>query len=263
MPKKPFSGEWARGLLLAELNQMADSAGVVAMDLASGEIAAVNPNRQFPAASVVKVPIAMSVLHQVTIGNLSLDDQITYQSATDYEGGAGSIQFMVNDGDSFPIRFLLDRMIRVSDNIARNMLERYIGSDTIRAYMTSLGVEPPYYAPFPMMTSRGANTVLSKLDSTRAGINSELTRFLIDLMSRTVFNDRIPAKLPPEVTVAHKVGSLGSMVADSGLVYAPDRSFAISVFTENLPYDKATNLIANLAAKIYYYEDWLVTSGEG
>lgn len=262
MPKKRFSGEWARQLMLSELNQYADSVGVVVTDLPTGEKAMINPDRRFPAASVAKIPIAMAVLHLVTEGRISLDDEVAYQSSTDYEGGAGSIQYGVKEGDTFTVRFLLDRMIRVSDNIARNMLERYIGSDTVRDYMLSLGVEPAYYAPAPDMTARGTDTLLIKLDSGQAGISPELTQFLLSLMETTVYNDRIPAKLPPDVVVAHKVGTLPDMVADAGLVYAPDRSFAISAFTENIPYDEAVELIANLAAKIYYYEDWLVTSGE-
>lgn len=248
--------------MLGELNQLAEQVGVVVMDLATGRTAEINPDRVFPAASVVKVPIAMTILHYVTTGDVSLDDQITYHAATDYEGGAGSIQYMVKEGDTFDVRFLLDRMIRVSDNIARNMLERWIGSDVIRDYMLSLGVEPPYTATRPTMTARGANTILQKLDSGQAGISPELTQFLLGLMESTVFNDRIPAKLPPDVIVAHKVGTLSNMIADSGLVYAPDRSFAISVFTEDIPYDQAVNLIADLAAKMYYYQDWLVTSSE-
>lgn len=207
--KKRFSAQWATQLMWGELAGVSGTVGVVATDLGTGESASINPDREFPAASVAKIPIAMCVLYYVTLGTISLDDRIAYQSATDYENGAGSIQFGVQDGDTFTVRFLLDRMIVVSDNIARNMLERYIGSDSIREYMLALGVQPPYYAPEPRLTARGINTLLLRLDRGDAGIRPDLTQFLIGLM---------------------------------------------------IPEQEAANLIATLAAKIFWYEDWLVTS---
>lgn len=237
------------------------SVGVVATDLATGESAAVNPTWTFPAASVAKVPIAMALLHLVTEGRVSLQEKVVYHADTDYEGGAGSLQFELKDGDAVSLDRLLERMIRVSDNIARNMIERYIGSDTIRQYMLDQGVQPPYYAPWPLMTAEGSDTLLRRLDAGKAGISPELTRLLLDHMEHTVFNDRIPAGLPPDVTVAHKVGTLENDVHDVGIVYAPDRSFILSVFTENIPYDDATSLIARLASVMYGYEDWLVSAG--
>lgn len=257
MPSVSFSGPWATQLLQQRLAGIPGTVGVVAMDLATGATAAINPDAQFPAGSVAKVPIAMTLLHLVNLGSVSLDDTVSYQSSTDYEGGAGSLQFVIKEAQGLTLGVLLDRMIIVSDNIARNMIERYIGSGTIRDYMLSQGVQPPYYAPWPMMTARGANTLLDHLDGMRAGITPELTRHLLSLMASTVFNDRIPASLPPNTDVSHKVATLATDVHDIGLVYAPHGSFAISVFSESIPYDDATRLIADLAATIYWYEDWL------
>lgn len=259
MPKKPFSPQWAERLLRNRLAGVTGSVGVAVTDLATGRSVYINADQPYEAASVAKIPIAMTVLSLVSQGRISLDDVVTYQSATDYEGGAGSLQFTIREGEAIPIRYLLDRMIRVSDNIARNMLERYVGSETVRQYMLSLGVQPPYEAETPMMNARGTNRLLALLDAGRAGITPELTRYLIGLLSTTVYNQRLPAKLPPGTTVAHKVGTLTNVVHDAGIVYAPDRSFIISVFTQEIPERTADGLIADLAATIYWYEDWLVT----
>lgn len=261
MPKLPFNSEEARQLLRDALQGATGPVGVAVTDLQSGTEVFIRPDRPFPAASVVKIPIAMAVLHLVTEGNLSLDDEVAYQAATDYEGGAGSLRYTIEEGDQFPISYLLDRMIVVSDNIARNMLERYIGPGTVKAYMQAQGVEPAYDPSNPEMTARGTNTLLLRLQRGQAGIQPDLTQMLIGLLSNTVYNDRIPAQLPPDVTVAHKVGTLTNAVHDAGIVYAPDRSFAISVFTEDIPYDDAAELIATLARTIYDYQDRLVREG--
>ncbi|HEY3366084.1 MAG TPA: serine hydrolase [Symbiobacteriaceae bacterium] len=261
MAKLKFSGPWVEHLLYQHLGNQAGQVGVMVEDLATGATAAVSPDRQFPAASVAKVPIAMCLLHYVTTGSISLTDRVTYQSVTDYEEGSGTLRYAIKNEDSFTVDFLLDRMIVVSDNIARNMLERHLGSETVASYMLNLGVLPPYYAPWPMMTDRGATIFLDRLDAFTAGISHDLTQLLIHLMASTVYNDRIPALLPPDVTAAHKVGTLANNVHDVGIIYAPDRSFIISAFTEDIPYDDACRLIADLTATVYWYEDWLVTAG--
>lgn len=230
-------------------------------DLATRAKGAVGPDRQFPAASVAKVPIAMCLLHSVTTGGVSLSERVTYQSATDYEEGSGSIRYTVKNGDSFTLDFLLDRMIVVSDNIARNMIERFIGSGRVAQYMLGLGIQPHYNASWPMMTARGATIFLDRLDAGTAGISPHLTQTLIHLMASTIHNDRIPAGLPKGVTAAHKVGTLGSNVHDVGIVYAPNRSFIISAFTRDIPYDEACRLIADLTRTVYGYEDWLAKAG--
>lgn len=258
MPKLPFSSSWVRQLLLQRIGDLEPNVGLFVTDLMSGNTVEINPDKSFKAASVAKVPVAMTVLHLVTEGAISLDDQVTYQEATDYAGGAGSLRYALKDGDTVPVSYLLDRLIRVSDNIAWNMLERYIGAGTINQYMQSLGVQTPYTETNNRLTPRDTNTLLLALNGLQAGISPELTRWLIDLMATTVYRDRIPAKLPPEAYVAEKVGTLEDVIHDVGLVYAPNRSFAISVMTSNLPEREASELIADLAARVYWYEDWLV-----
>lgn len=230
-------------------------------DLQTGATASVNPDQPFRVGSVAKVGVAMAVLNLVTQGRIGLDDQVTYNAATDYAGGAGSLRYTLQDGDSVPVAYLLDRLIRVSDNVAWNMLERYIGPETINQYILSLGVQTPYTPTAPVMTPRDVNALLIRLDRGQAGISPELTQRLIGLLGSTVFRDRIPAKLPPTAYAVNKVGTLEGVVHDVGIVYAPQRSFVISVFTENLPYEEAVNLIADVAATIYWYEDWLVRAG--
>lgn len=262
MPKLPFTSSWVRQLLLQRIGDRQPQVGLFVTDLMTGNTVEINPDKSFKAASVAKIPVAMTVLHLVTEGAISLDDMVTYQAETDYAGGAGSLRYQLKDGDQVSVRDLLDRMIRVSDNIAWNMLERYIGAGTINQYIMAQGVRTPYTETGNRMTPRDVNTLLLRLNGLQAGISPDLTRWLIDLMATTVYRDRIPAKLPPEAYVAEKVGTLEDVIHDVGLVYAPNRSFAITVMTENIPEPEARNLIADLAARVYWYQDWLVMEGD-
>lgn len=263
MPRLPFSAQWVRQLLINRLGDRSPNVGLVLTDLQSGAKVTINPDEPYRAASVAKIPVAMTVLNLVTQGALSLTDEIIYRAATDFKAGAGSLQYTLQDGDPVSVGYLLDRLIRVSDNIAWRMFERYLGAEQITQYLRAQGVTSPYIVEFPVFTARELDRLLTRLDAGEAGISPELTRLLIDLMATTVFRDRIPAKLPPEAYAATKVGTLEGYVHDVGLVYAPQRSFVLTVFTEGIPEPEAIALIADLAATIYWYQDYLVRAANG
>ncbi|HEY8345750.1 MAG TPA: serine hydrolase [Symbiobacteriaceae bacterium] len=256
MRVRPFRPEVATQILRQQIKGLPGTVGIVVTDLISGQTASVNPMATFHGASTLKVPIAMAVLQLVDQGRLSLQQPIRYQES-DFERGTGTLQATIKPGDQLTVERLLDLMITVSDNIARNMLERFIGSGTIREYMLSLGVSPPYDPVERTVTPHGMNQVLLALDSGRSGLSRESTLRLLHWMEQTVHRNRIPRFLPSEVVVANKIGTVPNQVHDIGLVYAPDRSFAISVFTRGIPEEQAEEAIGRIAAAIYWYEDSL------
>jgi len=48
------------------------------------------------------------------------------------------------------------------------------------------------------------------------------------ILKRQTFNHRLPRSWPDDVEFAHKTGTLGDMRGDSGILYLPDRTLAIS-----------------------------------
>lgn len=68
----------------------------------------------------------------------------------------------------------------------------------------------------------------------RATLSAASCDAIIDILKRQKFNDRIPALLPPDATVAHKTGSLRGIRNDAGIVYAPDAPYTISLFAKRL-----------------------------
>jgi len=253
---KAFRPEVATQVLRQQTKGLPGTVGVTVTDLQSGLTASLNPMTTFNGASTLKVPIAMAVLQLVDQGRLSLDQTIAYQES-DFEAGTGTLQGTIQPGDRLSIERLLELMITVSDNIARNMLERYIGSEAIRAYMLSVGATPPYDPETRLVTPYGMNQVLLALDTGRSGLSKESTKRLLGWMENTIHRTRIPRFMPADVTVANKIGTWPGEVHDIGLVYAPDRSFAISVFTKGIPEEQAEEAIGRIAAAIYWYLDSL------
>lgn len=253
MRTRPFQPGAVTQILRQQTRGLPGTVGVTVTDLISGQSAGLNQWTNFYGASTLKVPIAMAVLWLVDQNRLSLNEKITYQPS-DFQAGTGILQAAIRRGDQIPVERLLDLMITVSDNIARNMLERYIGSGTIREYMRTLGVVPAYDPVTRQVTPYGMARALIALDSGRAGLSPESTKRLLTWMQTTVHRSRIPRFMPEGVVVANKIGTWPGEVHDIGLVYAPDRSFAISVFTKGIPEERAEEVIGRIARAVYNYE---------
>ena len=104
--------------------------GVAAVHLESGRAVFFNGNDRFPMASTYKVPIAVEVLAQVDAGERALDDLVPLRTQ-DIVDTAGAIRAYLNAGSQLTIRDLLELMLRLSDNIATDLLLEEVGGGSV------------------------------------------------------------------------------------------------------------------------------------
>jgi beta-lactamase class A len=64
--------------------------------------------------------------------------------------------------------------------------------------------------------------------------NPELGGLLIDDLTHSIYKDGLPALLPEDVTVGHKVGALPAVANDTGIVFLPDRPYILTVMTKDV-----------------------------
>jgi beta-lactamase class A len=84
------------------------------------------------------------------------------------------------------------------------------------------------------------------------GISPTAREGIIDIMKRQKFNDRIPARLPEEIEVAHKTGSIKGVRNDAGIVYAPGRPYVIALFSKGLADERAgISALADLSRVVW------------
>lgn len=87
-------------------------------------------------ASLVKLPLAVALMHQVTSGKASLDEQIYIDPGNFTENAQGAKIFV---DKNYTLREVMVRMITESNNIATNQLIDYMGYDTINAALQAEG----------------------------------------------------------------------------------------------------------------------------
>ncbi|MEO0397392.1 MAG: serine hydrolase [Cyanobacteria bacterium P01_A01_bin.137] len=87
-------------------------------------------------ASLVKLPLAVALMHQVSTGKASLDEQIYIDPSNFTENAQGAKIFV---DKTYTLREVMVRMITESNNIATNQLVDYMGYDTINAALKAEG----------------------------------------------------------------------------------------------------------------------------
>ena len=112
--------------------------GYAIQDLESGASIARRADEPFPTASLIKVPVLVTLFDLVERGMISLDDKLTLLRI-DKVGGAGQLQFM-HDGAEITVRDAAWLMSTISDNTATNLLLDRIVIRRVWAKMDSLGL---------------------------------------------------------------------------------------------------------------------------
>ena len=121
------------------VNAARGKVGAALIHLESGRLIVVRGHERFPMASVVKLPIAIEVLKQVTEGRLSLDRQV-WIGVNDIRPCCAISRRHPNGGISKSVRELLELAIIDSDNTAADSLLTLVGGPVaVERRMRELG----------------------------------------------------------------------------------------------------------------------------
>jgi beta-lactamase class A len=220
--------------------------GLAILDLTDGRILLHNADRVFPAASSIKLAILLELYRQDqeartgAQGKAKLDDSYTFDPKDLVEDSrimAGLTPGVTRVTNSDLAQF----MIAVSDNSAANILYDRVGRDNVNVMLRGLGLSKTMLRRKMMdiaAARRGEENVATPremarlLESIHKGkvLDKQSTMELIKQLS-TLKQSYIPRYLPESVQVANKPGELEGVRTDSGIIFAPNRPFAMSVMT--------------------------------
>lgn len=235
--------------------------GAYYCDLLSGRSWGWNADDDFPAASVMKVPILMAVYRQAQRGNLDLGQRlpVLFQH---HVGGAG-VLFELHDGIEVTVEDLCRLMIVISDNVASNLLLELVGMDEVRQLLAEMGMQRTTLGRRFMEPARpGADNRTTAADSgrclqllhTAAVLDRSHTAAALSILRRQQYREKIPALLPPELSVAHKTGELDGVRHDMAIVEVPGRPYILTLLTQKggLSHD-VDRALALLSQQVYHW----------
>ena len=186
-------------------------------DPSTGQTVSMDPDGRFLAASINKLPVLMTLYRSAAAGTVDLDDPITMQASDIQAYGTGSLQTQPV-GITMTLRECATYLIKESDNTAWKMLDRYVGRDYIRSELQRVGASSTEYW-IPNTTTPNEILLMLEKISDPSYTSPELSAEMLNLMTNTDFEDRLPQLLPDGAKVSHKIGSYGATFGDAGVVF--------------------------------------------
>ncbi len=265
----------AQDSLRSQIIQISKSAkgivGVSILGIESRDTLNYNGNARLVMHSVMKFPIAMTVLNLVDKGKYKLDQKMKVSKKDVPTGTWSPLRDKYPDGAEVTLSDLLGYMVSQSDNNACDFLLKKIGgTQVVEDYIQSLGI-------------KGINIVASEGDMAKAWevqytnwckpadvvhlldifysgkvLSKTSNDFLLKIMTETTTGPkRIKGLLPKDVVVAHKTGTsptndegLTPATNDVGIMTLPNgKHLAIAILVCNSKADEATreSVIAQIA----------------
>jgi beta-lactamase class A len=218
-------------------------------------------NEVFPAASLIKLPLAAVAFKAVKENKISLSQKVIVKRK-DIVGGSGVLKTLKTP---LQLRFkdIIELMLARSDNTATNKIIDLLGYDYINKSFKALGLKYTLLKRKMMDFSQRSNGVenytaasdivylLEKIYNKQL-IDRAYSELILSFLKKQKIKDRIPRYLPKGVIVAHKTGLERGIVHDAGIVFSPKDDYIICVLTKKVKvYSKAKKFIAQLSLLTY------------
>jgi beta-lactamase class A len=253
--------------------------GIAILDLTDGRILLRNADRVFPTASSIKIAVLLELYRQDqearsgAKGKARLNDIYTFDPkdlVEDSQIMAGLTPGVTRVTNCDLAQFV----VAVSDNAATNVLIDRVGMQNVNATLRSLGLTKTMLRRKMIDVAaarRGDENVSTPQEMARLlemiykgkALNKEGADELIKQLKTLKKDSYLSYELPADVELADKPGSLDGVRTDSGIVFARNLPFAISVMTA---YDRdekaAERAISEVALEAYRYFEMRGTTSE-
>ena len=234
----------------------------------------INEKMIFHAASTMKTPVMIEVFKQAAENKFNLDDSIEIKNefTSIVDDSIYSLDITDDSGEELynfigkkkTIRQLVFDMITVSSNLATNILIELVGAKNTTETLRSIGandIKVLRGVEDNKAFQLGLNNVVTAFDlmlmyqylAKHELVSHEASKEMINILLHQKHNSRISAKLPPDVKVAHKTGSITGVGHDSGIIFLPDgRKYVLVLLSKNVKDEKAVIEVQAEISKMIY-----------
>ena len=209
----------------------------------------INPDGEFEAASLFKLPVMYEVFKQREARSLSFEEQLVL---TDRHVAYDLGTLDRPAGATMGVREALERMITFSDNSSAILLTDRVGALAVNRDLVALGMPHTRVLLDDLTTSPADMLLLLEMLALGEAVNPQASAEMVQLMARQRVNNRLPSLLPAGTIVAHKTGNLPGVVNDVGIVYGPSGPFVVAVLVDRTNDEaEATRAMADIALIAY------------
>lgn len=221
----------------------------------TGANISINPDVRILPASLIKVPLAMAVMKKIERGDWELYNELIMMKE-DRDAEWGDV-YKHPIGTPITVQNLIEEMLLHSDNTAYRILYRNLSLDEVRDVFISLGLDDFFDQEWKVTAKEYTRLIRSLY--TANYLTPEHSQLLLDILSRTEYDDYLGQGIPDHVWFAHKIWENESktVILDAGLVYIGNRvyliSMAIDYEQEWITRGKALEIFEGVSSLVYNY----------
>ncbi len=232
-------------------------AAIYFRDLNSGPWFGIKEQDEFLPASLLKVPLMLSLLKQAMSDPGLLNKQFIWQGSSrnnEYFKASHELE----NNHTYSIDEALSSMIKYSDNNASHVLSYAISTDTLLSSYQDLGVPPPDQADYAISAKTYASFFRILYNSTF--LSKEYSEKALRLLSQVEFKQGLVAGVPSSIKVAHKFGErqidgVTKQLHDCGIIYYPDKPYLLCIMTRGTDFDQLVKFLAEVSKRVYMVVD--------
>jgi beta-lactamase class A len=221
--------------------------GVYVHHLGSGATAAVHADEVFPTASMIKVPLLLTLFQQVEQGTHDLDARLPFPDTLTYAfTEATDVVGYMQPGDSLPLSQTAFLMLSTSDNLASLWIQALVGGGAaVNEWLASHGfAETRVNSRTPgreeartrfgwgQTTPREMAAALVMIREGRA-VSPRASERMYRMLTNSYWDGEALSQIPPHVQAASKQGFVSRSRSEVLLVNAPSGDFVLAIITNN------------------------------
>jgi len=218
--------------------------GIYVKDLTTGNEIAIRADSLFPTASMIKVPIMLTIFDRIEKGELDYQQTVVYKDSLFYSDEDVSGEF--RDSASVLLSEVQLLSITFSDNTASLWLQELAGTGvSINEWLDAEGFEGTRMNSrtpgrrgdwetygWGQTTPREMARLLEMIRNGEA-VSPAASEEMYRVLTRIFWNDTALSQIPPTVQVASKQGAVSASKSEVVLENAPSGDYLFCVITKN------------------------------
>lgn len=235
--------------------QVIASASVYFLDLKTGDWFSINPSEGYKMGSLLKLPVSMTFLKK-SEADPRLMDHLVFCDASAASVPQQTFEIEpLQPGKTYPTSELLKRVLKYSDNVSTNLMNRNLDLAMLDKLYSDLDQSTPdmldkSYVSNVVDFSRFFNVLYNG-----TWLNERNSELVLGWLSESSFKEGLVKQIPENVVVARKFGEFGTPQEkqwhESGVVYAENGHYLITVMTRGNDAEKLRYAISEISKLVY------------
>lgn len=239
---RPLKGEY--GVYFEELQK--DPKNLRSQDSKILNYFEINGETKFMAASMIKLPVLVTLYREAEAGRVNLDEEYALKQADKWEGSGSLVYKPV--GTVITYRKMAELMGQQSDNTGWHIIQNLVGEPKIEQTIKILGMRNSSYAD-GTVTPNDVGLLFRKLYGEQI-LGEKNREEILRYLTKTIYENRLPAGLPEDIRIAHKVGSEIRVISDGGLVYG-EKPYVLVVLSQEVNEIEAGKILPEISRVVY------------